>query len=58
VGKIANATVEKWTTALNMILKRGHDFYPQALKVPLFHSEERSGASGQGTEICPSHLLS
>ena len=34
VGKIANATVEKWTTALNMILKRGHDFYPGALKVP------------------------
>ena len=34
VGKIANATVEKWTTALNMILKRAHDFYPGALKVP------------------------
>jgi integrase len=33
VGKIANATVEKWTTALNMILKRVHDFYPGALKV-------------------------
>lgn len=32
--KIANATVEKWTTALNMILKRAHDFYPRALKVP------------------------
>ncbi|MBL3538518.1 tyrosine-type recombinase/integrase [Aminivibrio sp.] len=32
--KISNATVEKWTTALNMILKRGHDFYPRALKVP------------------------
>ncbi|NLO57465.1 MAG: hypothetical protein GX110_01820, partial [Synergistaceae bacterium] len=31
--KIANATVEKWTTALNMILKRVHDFYPGALKV-------------------------
>lgn len=32
--KISNATVEKWTTALNMILKRAHDFYPRALKVP------------------------
>jgi len=32
--KISNASVEKWTTALNMILKRAHDFYPRALKVP------------------------
>lgn len=32
--QIANSTVEKWTTALNMILKRAHDFYPRALKVP------------------------
>ncbi|NCC57507.1 MAG: hypothetical protein EOM17_07755 [Synergistales bacterium] len=32
--KIANATVEKWTSALSMILKRAHDVYPRALKVP------------------------
>lgn len=32
--KIANATVEKWTVALKMILNRANEYYPGALKIP------------------------